>query len=177
MWSLWKRLQVANPDLTQAVSLVVERWVDSSFKLLPERLRIWKLLYLTSEEKYVWKSFKGCLRHLGHSTGVTTESAADADLSLLIPGLAVQPWKPFNENAPPPRPSWTVETIPPNACLYRINCEIEYDLFCRVSKLLQTQWHGNCQRRAERLRPFLTLDAHSDKFNISLQFRKKNILL
>lgn len=54
-----------------------------------------KFLYLTSEEKYVWKSFKGCLRHLGHSTGVTTESGADADLSLLIPGLAVQPWKPF----------------------------------------------------------------------------------
>lgn len=25
VWSLWKRLQVANPDLTQAVSLVVER--------------------------------------------------------------------------------------------------------------------------------------------------------
>uniref|UniRef100_A0A3B4TZM9 Centlein, centrosomal protein n=2 Tax=Seriola TaxID=8160 RepID=A0A3B4TZM9_SERDU len=24
VWSLWKRLQVANPDLTQAVSLVVE---------------------------------------------------------------------------------------------------------------------------------------------------------
>lgn len=32
VWSLWKRLQVANPDLTQAVSLVVERWVDSSLK-------------------------------------------------------------------------------------------------------------------------------------------------
>lgn len=25
VWSLWKQLQVANPDLTQAVSLVVER--------------------------------------------------------------------------------------------------------------------------------------------------------
>ncbi|KAF4090819.1 hypothetical protein AMELA_G00056150 [Ameiurus melas] len=25
VWSLWKRLQAANPDLTQAVSLVVER--------------------------------------------------------------------------------------------------------------------------------------------------------
>lgn len=25
VWSLWKRLQVANPDLTQAVSLIVER--------------------------------------------------------------------------------------------------------------------------------------------------------
>uniref|UniRef100_A0A3B5RE30 Centlein, centrosomal protein n=1 Tax=Xiphophorus maculatus TaxID=8083 RepID=A0A3B5RE30_XIPMA len=24
VWSLWKRLQVANPDLTQTVSLVVE---------------------------------------------------------------------------------------------------------------------------------------------------------
>ena len=95
VWSLWKRLQVANPDLTQAVSLVVERWVDLSFKLLPERLNSWTFLYLTSEEKYVWKSFSGCLRHLGHSTGVTTKSGADADLSLLIPGLAVQPWKPF----------------------------------------------------------------------------------
>lgn len=95
VWSLWKRLQVANPDLTQAVSLVVERWVDSSFKLLPEKLNSWKFLYLTSGEKCVWKSFKGCLRHLGHSAGVTTESGADADLSLLIPGLAVHPWKPF----------------------------------------------------------------------------------
>ncbi|XP_048451383.1 centlein-like [Rhincodon typus] len=25
VWSLWKRLQVANPDLTQAISLVLER--------------------------------------------------------------------------------------------------------------------------------------------------------
>lgn len=25
VWSLWKRLQVANPDVTQAISLVVER--------------------------------------------------------------------------------------------------------------------------------------------------------
>lgn len=38
----------------------------------------------------VWKSFKGCLKHLGRSTGVMTESGADADLSPLIPGLAVQ---------------------------------------------------------------------------------------
>lgn len=41
------------------------------------------------EGKYVWKSLKGCLRHLGHSARVTTESGADADLSRLIPGLAV----------------------------------------------------------------------------------------
>lgn len=43
VWSLWKRLQVANPDLTQAVSLVVERWVDSSFKLLPERAQLLRI--------------------------------------------------------------------------------------------------------------------------------------
>ena len=25
VWSLWKRLQVANPDISQAISLVVQR--------------------------------------------------------------------------------------------------------------------------------------------------------
>lgn len=91
VWSLWKRLQVANPDLTQAVSLVVERWVGSIFffKLQPERLNSWKFLYLTSAENSVWKSLKGRSRHLGHSARVTTESGADADLSRFIPGLAV----------------------------------------------------------------------------------------
>lgn len=70
VWSLWKRLQVENPDLTQAVSFVVERWADSSFKLLPERLNSWKFLYLTSEGKYVLKSFKGCLGTLAILLGL-----------------------------------------------------------------------------------------------------------
>jgi len=26
VWSLWKKLQVASPDITEAVALVVERW-------------------------------------------------------------------------------------------------------------------------------------------------------
>lgn len=29
VWSLWKRLQVANPDLSQAITLVLERWVKN----------------------------------------------------------------------------------------------------------------------------------------------------
>ncbi len=28
MWSLWKRLQIASPDITQAVGMVVQRYVD-----------------------------------------------------------------------------------------------------------------------------------------------------
>lgn len=67
VWSLWKRLQVANPDLTQAVSLVVERWVD--YILLPEKLSHRKLFYHISAKEYVWKWFKGCLGHPGHSSG------------------------------------------------------------------------------------------------------------
>eukprot|EP00064_Thunnus_orientalis_P016716 superscaffoldBa00003376_g16787 len=39
VWSLWKRLQVANPDLTQAVSLVVERPIGNPSKYVgPLRL-------------------------------------------------------------------------------------------------------------------------------------------
>lgn len=70
-------------------------------------------------------------------------------------------------------PFWTVETLLPNTCLYRINCEIEYDLFGGVAKLHQTQWHGNFQKGSG----LFPGDAQLDTLNIFLPIRKTNMWL
>lgn len=149
VWSLWKRLQVANPDLTQAVSLVVERWVDSSFTVLPERLsrrtfplsRKWREASVCVCVKVVQGVFKAPWPFYWGYDGIWCRCWFKPSY----------PWSsssnsgnPFNENTLSLLLTcWTVETVLPNTCLYWINCEIEYDLFCRMAKLHWEQWHGN----------------------------------
>lgn len=76
VWSLWKRLQVTNPDLTQAVSLVVERWAPKLFfheylvcwicfaLLLKLDIKPLKRFYFQMNVKhdinYYWTYFEGC---------------------------------------------------------------------------------------------------------------------
>ena len=60
VWSLWKRLQVTNPDVTQAVSLVVERWVTKFFFYwyFIYRIYFFSLLKLTLSvnllKRFIW---------------------------------------------------------------------------------------------------------------------------
>ena len=51
VWSLWKKLQVTNPDLTQAVGLVVQRYVVN--------LVVWLSLFSSPEHEVLMVSYCG----------------------------------------------------------------------------------------------------------------------
>lgn len=96
------------------------------------------------------KVVQGCvLRHLGGSAGVTVESGADADLSPLIPSLAVQPWKPslmktvFLWLRRSGKSKHSGQMLVFIGWIVRLNMTF----FCRVAKPQQIQWHGNFENR------------------------------
>ncbi|KAA8594707.1 hypothetical protein FQN60_011842, partial [Etheostoma spectabile] len=88
VWSLWKRLQVANPDLTQAVSLVVER----SF-----------IAPIVNPSKYV-----GPLRlvgkHAPRECMCIVSPDAQEDIDMVIVSTPVKRWCPLGTAIHPPLP-------------------------------------------------------------------------